>query len=55
MIDVGIISKYYPVFKGIDANQYYLTLHLNYQLKKNILNMQLVHHNWYSHKKTCKT
>ncbi|MDY4328803.1 restriction endonuclease subunit S [Staphylococcus aureus] len=34
MIDVGIISKYYPVFKGIDANQYYLTLHLNYQLKK---------------------
>ncbi len=54
MIDVGIISKYYPVFKGIDANQYYLTLHLNYQLKKNILNMQLVHHNWYSHKRLAK-
>ena len=34
IIDVGIISKYYPVFKGINANQYYLTLHLNYQLKK---------------------
>ncbi|OJH01990.1 restriction endonuclease subunit S [Staphylococcus hominis] len=34
IIDVGIISKYYPVFKGINANQYYLTLHLNYRLKK---------------------
>ncbi|NAM95782.1 restriction endonuclease subunit S [Staphylococcus hominis] len=34
IIDVGIISKYYPVFKGINTNQYYLTLHLNYQLKK---------------------
>ena len=34
IIDVGIISKYYPVFKGINTNQYYLTLHLNYRLKK---------------------
>lgn len=34
IIDVGIISKYYPVFKGINTNQYYLTLYLNYQLKK---------------------
>lgn len=34
IIDVGIISKYYPVFKGINSNQYYLTMHLNYQLKK---------------------
>lgn len=33
LIDIGIISKYYPVFKGININQYYLTLHLNYQLK----------------------
>lgn len=34
IIDVGIISKYYPVFKGKGMDQYYLTLHLNYQLKK---------------------
>ncbi|UXU83927.1 restriction endonuclease subunit S [Mammaliicoccus sciuri] len=34
VIDVGIISKYYPVFKGKSSNQYYLTMHLNYQLKK---------------------
>ncbi len=40
MIDVGIISKYYPVFKGIDANQYYLTLHLNYQLKKEYIKIR---------------
>lgn len=34
IIDTGIISKYYPVFKGINSNQYYLALHLNNQLKK---------------------
>lgn len=34
IIDIGIISKYYPVFKGKGMDQYYLTLHLNYQLKK---------------------
>ena len=34
IIDTGIISKYYPVFKGINSNQYYLTLHLNNQLEK---------------------
>ncbi|UXR86969.1 restriction endonuclease subunit S [Staphylococcus felis] len=34
IVDVGIVSKYYPVFKGINMNQSYLTMLMNYQLKK---------------------
>lgn len=34
IIDVGIVSKYYPVFKGINMNQSFLTMLMNHQLKK---------------------
>lgn len=34
IIDVGIVSKYYPVFRGINMNQSFLTMLMNHQLKK---------------------
>ncbi|CAC8512455.1 Type I restriction-modification system, specificity subunit S [Staphylococcus aureus] len=34
IIDIGIVSKYYPVFRGINMNQSFLTMLMNHQLKK---------------------